>query len=86
MSKNKTLSDAKSRVVSSYERERLLYDQHKCWVVRSRCKMDDQGRLISANYSVVHNIKFSCDKGSVGSFCVMGAFNPVPNDTNLEPK
>ena len=42
--------------------------------------------MISANYAVIHNIEMSCDADRVAGFCVMGLFNPTPNDTNLEPK
>ena len=38
------------------------------------------------NYSVIHDIVFSCKKGGMGGFSVTGAFNPTPNDTNLESK
>ena len=65
--------------------ERNQFDQRKCWVVRTRCKVDDDGRMISANYAVVHNIELSCDQDGVAGICVIGAFNPTPNDTNLEP-
>ena len=64
--------------------ERKSFDKSKCWVVRSRCKVDAEGNLVSAHYSVVDNIEFGCDKGGVACICVTGAFNPVPNDTNLE--
>ena len=64
--------------------ERKSFDKSKCWVVRSRCKVDDKGNLVSAHYSVVNSIDFGCDKGGVACICVIGAFNPTPNDTNLE--
>lgn len=62
------------------------FNKANCWVVRSRCKVDENGKLISANYSVIHDIVFSCKKGGMGGFSVTGAFNPTPNDTNLESK
>lgn len=61
------------------------FNKTQCWVVRSRCKVDEKGKLVSANYSVMHDIVFSCKKGGLAGFCITGAFNPVPNDTNLEP-
>lgn len=64
--------------------ERKFFDKNKCWVVRSRCKEDDQGKLISAHYSVIYDIAFGCCKGGVACICVTCAFNPTPNDTNLE--
>lgn len=60
------------------------FDKDNCWVVRSRCQVDDEGSLVSAHYSVINNIAFGCDKGGVACICVTGAFNPTPNDTNLE--
>lgn len=62
------------------------FDERKCWVVRSRCKVDKEGRLISANYSVVHKVNFCGEPDGRGGFRITGAFNPTPNDTNLEPK
>ena len=64
--------------------ERKTFDKDNCWVVRSRCQVDDEGCLVSAHYSVINNIAFGCDKGGVACMCVTGAFNPTPNDTNLE--
>ena len=64
--------------------ERKVFDKNKCWVVRSRCKVDAEGNLVSAHYSVINNITFGCDKGGIACICVTGAFNPTPNDTNLE--
>lgn len=64
--------------------DRKFFDENKCWVVRSRCKVDADGNLVSAHYSVVNSIEFGYDKGGVVCICVTGAFNPVPNDTNLE--
>lgn len=64
--------------------ERKVFDKNKCWVIRSRCKVDAEGNLVTAHYSVINNIAFGCDKGGVACICVTGAFNPTPNDTNLE--
>ena len=73
-------------VCSNGTRKEFLFDKSKCWIVRSRCKVDESGKLISANYSVISGIGLSCKKDGVACFCVIGAFNPAPNDTNLEPK
>ena len=64
--------------------ERKSFDKNSCWVVRSRCEVDAEGNLVSAHYSVINDIAFGCDKGGVACICVIGAFNPIPNDTNLE--
>ncbi len=62
------------------------FDRRKCWVVRSRCRVDERGRLVAANYSVLSDIAFCCKMDGRIGFCVTGAFNPTPNDTNLEAK
>ena len=74
------------KVVSPTERIRHHLDESKAWVVRSRCKIDEYGNLISANYSVVYNIRFCGEPDGRGGFRITGAFNPTPNDMNLEPK
>ena len=62
------------------------FPKDKCWVVRSRCRVDEQGKLKSANYSVVHKVRFCGKKDGRGGLLVEGAFNPTPNDANLEPR
>ena len=74
------------KVDASMNRTGHHLDKNKCWVVRSRCKVDINGELISANYSVVHKIRFCGEPNGEGGVGIMGAFNPTPNDTNLEPK
>ena len=74
------------RMTEDGRREEEMFDQGKCWVVRTRCKTDDDGKLISANYAVIYNIEFSCDRDGVAGVYVKASFNPTPNDTNLEPK
>ena len=82
-------SDFHERVIidpNAYGRryDRKFFDENNCWVVRSRCKVDAEGKLVSAHYSVINNMEFGYDKGGVACICVTGAFNPTPNDTNLE--
>jgi len=74
------------RVLDNGNRVQKHFDVGKCWVVRSRCKVSSDGKLVSANYSVIYDIVFTCKKGGRGGFCITGVFNPTPNDTNLEPK
>ena len=57
-----------------------LLDKNSHIVLRTRVKYDDNGNMISANYSRI-----------LGEFSVLPSvsvaesiFNPVPNDTNLE--
>ena len=71
-------------IMSKTKRYRCLFDKQKVWVVRSRCKVDENEALISANYSVITDISFGRRKGGGANFCVIGLFNPTPNDTNLE--
>ena len=74
------------QVVSPTKRMRHSFNEDNCWVVRSRCEVDETGRLVSANYSVVRKISFCGKRDGRGGLRVTGAFNPTPNDTNLEPK
>ena len=71
---------------NAYEQryERKSFDKNKCWVIRSRCQVDVEGNLVSAHYSVVNDISVGCDNGGVAGVCIIGAYNPTPNDTNLE--
>ena len=65
--------------------DRDLFDASKVLVVRSRCKLNDDGSLKSAHYFQLNYIDFSADeKGAALRF--LSIFNPTPNDTNLEPK
>lgn len=73
-------------VSSDNKRIRHWFDKCKCWVVRSRCKVNSDGLLVEANYSIVHNVDFACEPDGAGCFRLTGAMNPTPNDTNLEPK
>ena len=68
------------------QREQKHFDTNKCWVMRTRCKVSSDGKLIEANYAVIYDIVFTCKSGGCAGFCVTGAFNPTPNDTNLEVK
>ena len=74
------------QVVNPTQRIRHPFDENKCWVVRSRCKVGEKGKLISANYSVINKISFCGKYDGRGGVRITGAFNPTPNDTNLEPK
>ena len=82
-----TEADFYERVFDNGERrEQKHFNTGKCWIVRSRCKVSPDGKLVEANYSVIYDIVFTCKSGGYGGFCITGAFNPTPNDTNLEPK
>ena len=66
--------------------EQKKFDTNKCWIVRSRCKISPEGKLLESNYSVLYNIVFTCTKEGTVGFCLTKTFNPTPNDTNLEPE
>ena len=84
---NKTEAEFYECVFDNGERrEQKHFDPGQCWIVRSRCKVSPEGKLIEANYSVIYDIVFTCKNGGYGGFCITGNFNPTPNDTNLEPK
>ena len=61
------------------------FDPSKVLIIRSRCVLDENGKLKDARYSQISNFRFGCDdKG--GCIMFQPIFNPTPNDTNLEPK
>ena len=60
------------------------FEEDKSLIVRSRCVLDAQGKLVRANYASINKLGFSCDKNGNASLYVMSVFNPTPNDTNLE--
>ena len=62
------------------------FDEHKSLIVRSRCKVDANGNLVSANYSNVTKIEYSAGWEGKGVFAIAYIFNPTPNDPNLEPE
>ena len=55
-------------------------------IVRSRCKVDNEGRLVSANYSTIKNVTVEAGWDGEVKMMLRYYFNPTPNDTNLEPK
>ena len=55
-------------------------------IVRSRCKVDNEGRLVGANYSTIKNVTVEAGWTGEVKMMIRYYFNPTPNDTNLEPK
>ena len=55
-----TSAEFSERVLANGEREQKCFDSSKCWVVRSRCKVSPEGRLIAAIYSVIYGVVFTC--------------------------
>ncbi len=69
--------------VIGYERE--LFDPSKVLVIRSRCKLNEDGTLKAANYFQICHVQFAGGKrGAALKF--LSIYNPTSNDTNLEPK
>ena len=65
--------------------QRKVWRSDLCWIVRSRCKVSPDGKLLKANYSAVYNIEFVGKRDGSGGVRIYRVFNPTPNDTNLEP-
>ena len=74
----------KEGYATSYERH--LFDSSKVLVVRSRCKLHEDGTLKSAHYFQLGNIMFSGGNDGKGALRFLSIYNSTPNDTNLEPK
>ncbi len=74
--------DKRGRVTSW---DRHFFDLSKVLVIRSRCKVDETGMLKSANYFQLSDLQYACgEHGAAVRF--LSIYNPIPNDTNLEPK
>ena len=58
--------------------------ENRLFVVRSRCKVDEHGRLVSANYATLDYLSFSTSFKGPGGCRLCYHFNPTPNDMNLE--
>ncbi len=58
----------------------------KLLVLRSRCVCDQEGALESSNYSAINWIAVEGTRKGWGEMLFSYYFNPIPNDTNLEPK
>lgn len=58
----------------------------KLMVVRSRCKLDDKGNILEANYSTIRTLFIEGGWNGKAQAILNYQFNPTPNDTNLEPK
>lgn len=78
------LQDAEFYDRQDGKRLRNTFDKSKCWIIQSRCKVDQHGRLVAANYSVARFLGISGSRDLKAGFSFVGAFNPTPNDTNLE--
>lgn len=62
------------------------FDNNRSWILRSRCEVDESGRLVSANYSTIKALRVEAGwKGNV-KMQIRYFFNPKANDPNLEPR
>ena len=74
-----------SKKIENGEWEQSKFDDSMYWVVRSRCVVDEEGNLISANYSSIYYFVYGCDNDLSVGFDILRIFNQKPNDLNLEP-
>lgn len=54
-------------------------------VIRSRCKVDEAGKIVSAHYGTIEWLSFSVSYWEPGCLRICYQLNPMSNDTNLEP-
>lgn len=80
-----------NRVAEFYEwiqddgsKKERRFDKSKCWIVRSRCKANEKDELVSAYYSVIYDIDFTCEANGCAGLLIRRSFNPKENDVNLE--
>ncbi|MBQ2281752.1 MAG: hypothetical protein II332_03185, partial [Kiritimatiellae bacterium] len=85
---NINLTEAEFSRCKKNNGQRLVnkFDSTKCFVIRSRCIINEKGELVSSNYSVISQFIFFLEKDKKVSLGIDGYFNEIPNDTNLEPK
>ena len=54
------------------------------FVTRTRCKVDNDGRLVAANYGSIRALSVSPSWDGNPTLRLYSVINPTPNDTNLE--
>lgn len=64
--------------------KRAVFGEDKLLIARTRCKVDDEGVLVAANYSQILGIDFHWGSKGKGRFFISYIRNPSVNDTNLE--
>lgn len=55
-------------------------------IARTRCVIDNEGRLVKCNYCRIGKVFFNTGRDGTGETLLEYDFNSTPNDTNLEPK
>lgn len=62
-----------------------MFGENAVFVGRSRCSTREDGSLKEAMYFQFSDLRFACGQEGA-SFRMKAVYNPMPNDTNLEPK
>ena len=62
------------------------FPKDEFFVTRTRCELKANGEIVSANYGMLRRFDIYPSRNSAAMIDYSGAFNPIPNDTNLEPK
>ena len=61
------------------------FDKRATFVMRSRCRVDEKGRLVAANYGCIRRLDVTPgDWGNGVNVVLDTVFNQTPNDANLE--
>ena len=63
---------------------RIPFRLNSSLVIRTRCLLDENGNLKSANYGRINDFRISPDSRGLATLSISYTFNPTPNDTNLE--
>lgn len=62
------------------------FDYSKVYILRTRCKLNDVGDVVSANYSTIRAVLVNGGWEGRGEMTLRYYYNSTPSDTNLEPK
>ena len=63
-----------------------LFQEDEEFIIRTRCILDENGKVKAANYGAVRVLRVSPGWEGKATLRLGYVFNPTPNDTNLEPK
>lgn len=63
---------------------RVPFRPNSSLVIRTRCILDENGNLKSANYGRINDFRISPDSRGLAILSISYIFNPTPNDPNLE--
>lgn len=68
-----------------HPRHKKEFDKAKEIVVRCRCQTNSVNGVVFYNYFGIANLEFAVDNKGKPTLWMPCYFNPIPNDTNLEP-